>query len=234
MTPPRPVDWAVRLAGDKSVMSALARVYPGPDPQVRQGDRGDYFLSSPDFLRFPDALDVMNAAAPLLATMCGLLNLCGNYVGEVWAENAEWIDAEGRRGGIGASVRMRANVVGAKDLARLEQRVTPEARTRATLLHSLAPHNPTLRTLLEVAGWHRLSWGDLYLLYELLTEALGGPKRLAEFGGVSKADLDRFRRTANTYRHATTVAHISFRRMSIHEAILLIRGLACSWIDAQL
>lgn len=215
-------------------MAAMVKVYPGPDPHVMQGEDGRYYLRSPALLQFTDCLEVRNAAARLLRTMCGLLNLYGNYVGEVWAENAEWLDSEGQRGGLGASVRSRGNVVNPEVVRRLQERSVPGGPTVAAQLQLLCSRNPSLKAILEVAGWDSLSWGKLYLLYELLSEAVGGPQRLAALGGVSGKDMNRFRRTANSYRHASAQPPESFNRMSILEAIPFVRSLVKAWMDDQL
>jgi hypothetical protein len=210
----------------------LAQAFLGPDPAVvKESER--YLLKSQAFLEHDDALEVLNAANALLQRMCGLLNLYANYVGEIRVESATWVDFAGRRGGIGATAIGSLNIVSREGLDHLCKELQA-GETRATSLFRQAEAHPTFRALLEVAGPRDLSWPDLYILFELLKAASGGPKPLAKLGGVSGKALDRFRLAANDFRHAANARGHGSVRMSKNDAILLIRKLAQAWINSVL
>ena len=219
------VDWSVRLGGEESTKAALARVFPGPDPSVVMTGDQDFVLNSSTFLRYTEPLDVMNAAHPVLARMCGLLNLYGNYHGEVWAENAVWIDEHGSTGGTLASVRALVNIVDRDCLPRLGTTQAGSKITVASVLYHRTSSEPTIAKLLEVASWHPLSWGDVYLLYELLREAVGGDRYLADLGAVPKARVVHLRRTANSFRHANPQLTEGFQPMALNDARPSLGGL---------
>ena len=227
-------DWIVGLVGSDNIMPFLAQLFPGPEPHVWQDDRDNYHIRSSSFLRLTEPREVVDAADTMLERMCGLLNLYGNYVGRVWASSAVWVDSDGRQGGISGKTVLEIGVVDPSALSHLEQRLTADSQTIAAHLVSLAVHDRTLSGLLEAAGGHPFSWGDVYILYELLDERFTSLEAFSQFAEVSSRQLKRLRRTANSHRHAGLKPTPNFRPMSLEEASILICGLVCTWIDHQL
>lgn len=227
--------WRVQLAGDKSVAAVMARVFTGSDPSVSQGEDGQYYLRWSGWQEHSDALEIVNAAAPVLARLCGVLNLSGVAVGEVWAKSAELVDGAGRRirsGGILA--RMHGTVSRPETLEELAAKGGPSDRSLADRLQELAKVDPTARALFELASWRQLGWGDLYMIFELLRKAAGSEAKLADLAGSTPEELERLRRTANLYRHASINGPKDFERLPLHEAIPLTRALVRSWLHSKL
>jgi hypothetical protein len=213
------------------MLKALAAAYPTQDPQI-QPFEGSYRLCSPRFLKCEDALDVLNAANSLLPSMCGLLNLYGNYIGDVQARSAEWVDQNGRRGGIGDVADLVGNLVDRGALNKLCETSGGSPHTRAERLYFLSQTDPHFSALLRLAGGRQLTWGDLYVIYEILVDAAGGTRNLSAMGGISSNALRRFRDAANRVRHPSLRPR-SDPGMHPHEALVLIRQLVRSWIDSR-
>jgi hypothetical protein len=160
--------------------------------------------------------------------MCGLVNLFGNYVGEVLAVGAEWTDDQGRTGGL-SEYQIEITAVTPEGIERLGRRPRPDSPTVASTLLSSSSDDSTLGKLLEVLGYSPLSWGSIYNLYELLHERVG-LKGLAALSGVSERRLKALRRSANTHRHATARSGPSFQPIPLDDAALLICHLVQRWV----
>ena len=228
-------DWSVRLAGEQSTMKAMADIFRGPGAHVAIEEDGRYHLKSTSFLQFTDAVDVQNTAALLLHRMCALLNLYGAFLGEVWAENAQWIDSEGQRGGIGTTVRLRGTVVSREAVEM--QMVTIRSSALATdgeRLLILGQRHRAVEGFLTLVGWEPLGWINLYMLYEILLDECGGTQGIVDRGWATRHELRSFSQTANGYRHAGYKAKPPPRPLDLRAAQALIRRLATLWLQEQL
>jgi hypothetical protein len=85
-----------------------------------------------------------------------------------------------------------------------------------------------------------LSWSNLWKFYESIRDANNGAPRLVVMGWTSQPELDRFRRTANTYsavgdeaRHAILGEKSPPTPMSLEEAEDYIRGMLARWLDSS-
>lgn len=231
MVAPRPVaDWIVELRGDSEFIAILAKAFPANDPTVcTEADR--HFLRSPIFLEHRDALEVLNSANSMLSRMSGLINLASGFAGDVQAVSAQWVDHDGRKGGIGPVADLHGRVVNRRALeAFLKPRPDGSSQPRELLLRTR--DDPAVDAALFVLGSRDPSWPDLYVLYEIVEDSVGGPKHVRELAGVSRNELTSFCATADLHRHARSGIANTGRppEMPFHEALGLVRHILKRWL----
>lgn len=84
-----------------------------------------------------------------------------------------------------------------------------------------------------------LTWFNLWKSYEAIRDANHGASGLVATGWTTKADVERFRGTANTYaavgdaaRHARLGVAPPPNPMSLEEAEDYVRGMLARWVDS--
>ena len=105
-----------------------------------------------------------------------------------------------------------------------------------------AATNKELDDLLSLVGKaERLSWIELYKVFEIIRDAVGGGDRdLLATSWTTKAEVSAFTGTANHHlasgihegRHARQKGDAPKRTVSLGEAQVFIRGLANRWLDS--
>jgi hypothetical protein len=108
--------------------------------------------------------------------------------------------------------------------------------------HHVARNDQNVRDLLAVVGMaERLSWSELYKVFEIVREAVrGGNDGLVATGWTKKVELSAFTGSANHHlvsgihesRHARQSGGPPKQTMTIAEAQAYIRRLARSWLDS--
>jgi len=83
------------------------------------------------------------------------------------------------------------------------------------------------------------TWASMYLIYEAISDNVGGGKALEQFGFVSSQELSDFRFAANTcriisegIRHAARLDLPSPPHIQLSEAREIIHRLAIAWLEA--
>lgn len=133
-----------------------------------------------------------------------------------------------------AEERSKAGVIRAVIGGKLQP--DPRESAGAPYLRAAAD-SARVRHVLSLLGSPRLTWSELFLLFELLQTEVGGAMYSA--GWITKADADRFTRTANSFsalglagRHGKDKDKTSPppHPMAQAEAQALIRELAGKWL----
>jgi hypothetical protein len=101
----------------------------------------------------------------------------------------------------------------------------------------LSESNEHLRVALHFLNAD-LSWFNLWKSYEVIRDANGGARSLVVQGWTSQPELERFRKTANTYsatgdaaRHAVIGEKPPSNPMSVEDADDFVRGMLSRWVD---
>jgi hypothetical protein len=83
------------------------------------------------------------------------------------------------------------------------------------------------------------SWANLWKSFELIRDANGGGQALTDRGWTTQSELERFRRTANTYaavgdeaRHAILAEVPPSHPMTLEEGEGYIRRMLTRWLDS--
>lgn len=99
------------------------------------------------------------------------------------------------------------------------------------------PH-PVAARVLRLRGTGDLSWADLYRLYEVIQDNVGGERAIIEAGWSSRALLSRFTHSADSVkaagdqaRHGVERTHPPSKPLTISEARILLDRLLRAWLD---
>jgi hypothetical protein len=83
-----------------------------------------------------------------------------------------------------------------------------------------------------------LTWFDLWKAFEVIREACGSEKAITTNGWTTPEEIDRFKRTANSYyavgddaRHALLTPKPAAHPMTLDEADEFVRRLLARWVD---
>ncbi len=185
----------------------------------------------PDVSSAEALLKRVNGAARVLASDFQPVQLRGRYTSPDDATSVVLV-------GDVATVRARA-VAGA---VVIDGDVAPTPSPKGVRYIKLAQQDPDVADALRVLGQpSSLDWYDIYKAWEIVGNAVGGPKKVAAEGWATEADIRRLKASANhpgisgeDARHARMTGDPSQNRtMTISEAEALIRHLITKWIESH-
>ncbi len=231
------VSWIVSLAGHQFDLEALPIWLSGRDLHVIQRD-ATFFLAIPSRIVGYDCepvgafaerqLDLINGVGHLLSSTFRAISLGGVIYG---------IDLSGviRHTVVGLSgVEIRA---GAGSLhAVTEGAVQPNPQIAAALpLIRAAEFSRQAKDALTIIGRPNLTWAELFVLFELVENDVGG--QMHARGWIASPDAKLFSRTANSYsalgsegRHGKDKGLPPDCPMPHGEAARQIRNLVLAWL----
>jgi hypothetical protein len=245
--------WA-ELDGDPLDLEAIARHFPTGDPRIVANADGTFMLTDTLDDVFGDGGRLVDSAEQELIQLNGWALLADAEYRPVRLRNKFHRDGE---------PRVQRLVV--RDEARVRDSITvitaPSIEVRATSFgvatvtggvpvepppppgpHHLARNDQNVRDLLAVVGTaERLSWSDLYKVFEIVRDAVGGGNDgLIATGWTTKVELSAFTGSANHHlvsgihesRHARQSGGLPKQTMSLAEAQAYIRSVARAWLDS--
>ena len=114
--------------------------------------------------------------------------------------------------------------------------VQPDPREAvASPLVQAASLSPRAHDALSIVGRPRLTWSELYLLFELVQADVGG--QMFKLGWISRNDADLFTQTANNYstlrsdgRHGKDRGEPPAHPMQHGIAVTLVCSLVLAWL----
>lgn len=210
-------------------------------------DDDQFFFESVLFNDLEEAGEVRDTAAQIIALINGSAKLRISGFRPIEIGSVSYFDDEGNRrnfvllqGSISARSRHKATAVVIKpDGSEVKEEI--EQPDRIELTFSLAESDPNVSDALRLYALSELSWGDLYKIYEIIRDDVGGSKELFDNEYVLKKDLRNFSHTAqhpgaigDDARHARIASEVPVNPMSLAEANLLISTLMNKWIDSKL
>jgi hypothetical protein len=230
--------WCVRLEGDPLDLEALADALFGDVRIVRGGDR--FYLRAPDFESFAseeaeavsrratEIVRVLNGAAqvhhgdhrPISVGAAALVKKDGSIQHYVFAATAGGLRLRGR---IAALTVTRAGTH--------EPEPPPTSPIERMTIRGLT--DADVERVLRIFGRDDVDYRDLYFVFEIVRAAVGG----GIYQWLARADVDRFRHTANSptaigekARHGHERTQPPSDPMPFDEARELIRRLVASWL----
>lgn len=237
-------EWYVRLQGRRCDLQELPKLFSSPDVTVSEQD-GVYVLKSRKFSELEDPYEVFDIAAHILELVHGVAKLTlGDF--EAVKADAVWrFDEEGHKhaamvfaetipitvrvGGTATATVLRAN--GTID----SEQSSPVSTSRLT---AALQHDGIARALIYM---REPSWWNLYKIYEVIGEEVGGKEEIWKAGWATKQELSDFRQTAQSRealgdaaRHAAKKFKAPENPMSLSRARSLIMGLLRNWIDSYI
>ncbi|GAA4714552.1 hypothetical protein GCM10023215_67170 [Pseudonocardia yuanmonensis] len=245
--------WA-ELDGHQFDLQALAGRFPSGDPRIVTNDEGTFMVTDALDDVFGEGGRLVDVAQEQLIQLNGWTALNDAGYRPVRLRNKFHRDREPEIVHIvtGDEIRMRDSVTVVM-LAPVEIRAS--AFGVATVIGGipvepppppgpkhLARNDQNVRDLLAVIGKaERLSWSQLYKVFEIVRAAVGGGNDgLAETGWTTKAELSAFTGSANNHlvsgihesRHARQSGGPPKQTMALDEAQTYIRNLARAWFSS--
>jgi hypothetical protein len=226
--------WEAMLEGDEFDLQALPDHFD-TDPQVR-GDGGLYWLSTSTFDSQHEAALVQEAARAVVARINGAMRLLDNgfqsvsLSGRYRNENGDHVVL-----GIASAVlRLRTGVVGITGGTHGPRPIGPREYAQ------LGTTDIAAADVLLVLGRGDLDWYDLWKVFEIVREDIGGEAAIIRKGLATKSVVSAFRVSANhpgvsgeAARHAR-MPGVPKRTMAIGQGRTFISDLARSWMKSRL
>lgn len=243
------------LDGHAFDLDALLRHFPTGDPHIMVVEDGTYLATDLDDLR-SDAARLLDAAGEQLDRLNGYAWLLDGAYQRVRLNGRFFCDPDRTTGLIVAGdtfqfresfTVVQAQCAEARGMAFSAAAVTDGAPSTpppppGPERLAQAATNKDLDDLLDLVGKaEKLSWIELYKVFEIIRVAVGGRDRnLLATGWTTKSELSAFTGTANHHlasgihegRHARQSGDAPKHTISLGEAQAFIRGLVCRWLDS--
>lgn len=232
--------WAFELKGDPCDLADLA--YFSSTNAVRVKKRGEvYELVMPSHTVDSEYSNIKRSAETLVDWLNGLGKLYSDtFEGVVLVGPLFSLDEAGERRDtviFPETGRFRLRGMRATILVNGKEAPDPEKDAAARALKS-ASEKTAIGDALTLVGRPNPTWSELYVIYELVESASKGQQVKA--GWVSKAELDSFKRTANSYtalgvsgRHGAATHPAPAKPMPYEEAIEVVRRMVKGWLASQ-
>jgi hypothetical protein len=234
------MEWEIVLGGPEPILEELAHAFTaGPTRILRTGD--GFVLKDATFADLIDASQVRERATVILQSLSaisrlllqGTESLRINSVVEVRPDGTRNISIE-----VGSAVLKISGGLVSVQLARADGSIEvrrPSDPAAAWLAKAIT--TPEAARALRLRDKQDLSWADLYRLFEVIQGAVGGTQVLIDRGWASRAQIRRFKHSADSVtaagdqaRHGVEATAPPADPMSISEARSLIDILLVRWL----
>lgn len=174
-------------------------------------------------------LELINGAGRLLNPKFRPVSLSNNILGiDSYGEVTQTVVAVG-------ILEERCKVLALKAVVGGVSQPDPREGAASTFLNA-AKHSTLANDALIISGRPKLTWTDLYLLFEIVESDVGS--EIFTHGWISRKKSKLFTNTANSYsilryegRHGKDKGNPPSNPMNINEAGNLIRSLVSSWLN---
>lgn len=229
------VKWLVELIGESIDLQCAYTVFHNNEPEVINED-GKYFLRTKEFDGLLNAENVRNRAKEIIKFLSDTIYLQYRDSRPIKGGQIISIDENGKRSFYlfaEGEIQLRGVVSNL-----LNSNTTPPIQeNQAVHFYRIASDNVVVADVL--AFFSRGDWINLYKVFELIRDEVGGKEHLITKKWVNKKDLTRFTMTAQSRksigdqaRHASENFPPHPNPMSLHEARVVIGNLVDSWIKS--
>lgn len=234
--------WLAQLVGDSSILNELTRSFTDRDICVTHDGR-EYLLTSTLFLEESDATDIFRLAQDIAVQLRGMTALTIGGPNEITVAGVRRQRADGTRQQIlfaePGAVKIQAVPVAI-------QIVRADGTTVASFPADWVKRLISLRdeAVANVCRLYALGppdWVNLYRIYELIEESVGGKDTIVERDWASRNAINRFKHTAQSRdavglcnaRHGKRIAPPT-KPMTIADARTLVRQIVDKWLRDKL
>jgi len=233
--------WLIRLKGEEFDLEDLPALLHFPELAVVE-ENGFYYLQSSEFELLTSADEVREQGIALIEILNGAAKLHRDNFQDVSEDGVIRVEDDGGRSHyvylegsltIRSKVRPNLTVTTTNGIEKKDDRPTTietwigiarEDKLVADALHFFREDTPF----------------NLYKVYEIIRDDVGGEHAMVKKGWVSKPELSRFTQTVQSRnvlgdhaRHASEKYKPSAQPMSLSEAKLLIRGILLNWMQTK-
>jgi hypothetical protein len=235
-------EWLVDLHGKKPDLDQVCALCNLPEANVfRTG--GQYYLRSAEFSHLRSAQDVFDRAVDIIDSINGCVFLFDPHFNAIESNSVTEICEDGsKRGYVFLTAVLRSRSRTSTATLTLLDSVNNETDSRDT-----SPVENTLRLMRQNAEIARAlrflrvdDWISLYKIFEIVKEDVKEEDQICQRRWVTKKDLIRFRRTAQSpaalgdkARHGIQSGTPPEDPMDISEARSMIRQMVKCWIDSK-
>jgi hypothetical protein len=232
--------WRVWIFGDEGALAHLAGSMSGADPAVIRATNG-FQLQATAFKNLHDAHDVRSKAEEIVTTLSGIARLELGSANRLQVGSVQRINPDGMMDwffSLGGSIRPTGNL-SMKHIRQDGSVVYHRAGGRGAGWLTSALADPDAAKALRLRdGAAALDWSELYKIFEIIRESAGQESKMEARNWTNKAEIVRFRRTAQSPAVAGDGARHGVQKqapppdpMTPQEGRLFIDGLLASWLD---
>jgi hypothetical protein len=239
-------EWWVNLQGDDFDLAQLSALLKDPARRVRQ-EEGRYFLTAEHLNKLEKPDEVRAAAEDITAYINGLVRLHFNSRTRISVGNMEErIENSGTKNLYvmpeSMSLWMREGDIGVVITEDGIEKPAPQQEDPFAAWLSLTETDQKIAQVLKMYGDASPSepWKDYYPIFEIIRAdtAVGGENGIVRMGWATRAQIVRFRHTANHpevagegARHGVSTEDLPKNPMTIAEAGVFIKSLLSQWLE---
>ena len=240
-------DWRVRLVGHEFDLEDLSTQERSPDWIILK-EEGDYFLKSSAFDNLNDAEKVREVATGILDKLNGLAKLRFGSFQPLKIGAVSYIDDSGKRHQFvsfpSATLTMRSKLRVTATVVKPDGTVDASNKKQPSIIelgYSIAQKDANAAEALRIFGVFDTNWFNLYKVFEIIRDDVGGHAQLIRAGWVSEKNISRFTGTAQSSdilgddaRHARYRGGPPSDPMSLSEAKSFIKTILEQWIRSKI
>lgn len=234
-------DWEVELIGDLNDLRQLTWSFTGQNLQIIESE-GKFYLKSSRFDEIDDAGEVRRVSKELTEMLSGGSILRLGTKAAIKVGGIYKLENRGR------SVYVETNVISAS--ARIFTAATVIRKDGSIEVSNpadpikdwlfAAQENPAVVDVMKLLNVKEQDWSNLYRIYEIIEDDVAGPTEMARIGDVSKAELRRFKHTANSRkasglksRHPVETTDPPKNPMTLNDAKSMIFNIVETWLNTK-
>jgi len=205
-------------------------------------DNGFYYLQSSEFDSLTSADEVRERGIALIKILNGAAKLCRDNFRDVAEDGITRVEDDGSRHHyvyLEGAITMRAKV--SAQVTVITSNGSQPAVDQPSPLESWFRLAQKHKPVADALHFYREdSWINLYKVYEVIKDDVGGKHIVVNKGWVSEPDLSRFTQTAQSRaalgdyaRHASEKYKPRAQQISLSEAKSLVKSILMKWLTTK-
>ena len=232
------MEWFVIITGDRSDLEDLSKALSSSELSIIKEEQ-NFALKSTGFNSLNDAKDVKNKASEIVALVNGAARLDLGMRKPLSVAHVVKVKDNGTRvffvevsATITAHSHVTASVVGADGAIQ-------EVRQESPILSwvAAAQRDENVGKVLRLFGLGHHDWVNLYRIYEVVENDIGGISNIVRKGWATEKSIKRFKHTANSpgvigdeSRHGKQTSKLPKAPMALSEAKSLVETILHNWL----
>jgi hypothetical protein len=231
------------LTGHPTDLETIARHFDSGDPAIGQDENGEYYLTSQSLDALWDKAGEMRERALWLLTQINGLACALDSGFRPVALVSRFSDEQGRLHQVVAADSAVGRATVGMPVITVNGEVQNPMPSPAPSYLQQGAHDPDVAEALAIMGraGETIGWSDLYKVFEIIRESIGGHQALVNLGWKSKKDISAFTVSANSptvsgeaARHARLNSGTPQHTMTISAGRAMVRDLLLVWLKSRL
>ncbi len=226
--------WLVRLKGERFDLEDFPKLLRSPEVRVVE-ENGSFYLESSEFNSLTSAEEVRERGRALIKLINGVTKFnSDNFLG-ISEDAIIRVEDDGKQHGylfLEEAITIRTKV-GAR-LTVIAADGSEKVTTQSSVLESLLEVAKKYNVVADALSFYRDdTWSSLYKAYEIIRDDVGGKHHVIKNGWSVASDINRFKQTAQPYRHASKKYKPPAQPMTLLEARVLIKNILSRWLSSK-